>query len=216
MPIDNSSHVAPFIPEVEDGEHFCYTEMLDRSKTKGNNGFRLMKTFYHRSRAEFWEQLETIKDICDMYNVRAMTRLGTRSFRTVGQTFARLVLDATISENWGGMKTLYQKACGTTPPTKKVWIWDIDVIDERTRMFMDEFLPRVHAAQRGTGHEPVVLARIPSKKGWHVATRPFDASLASEYMRFILGIPDGLKPNSAEISLHKDNPTNLYIPDGAA
>jgi hypothetical protein len=43
-------------------------------------------------------------------------------------------------------------------------------------------------------------ARIPSRKGYHLITWAFDMRTVS--------VPNG-------VSLHKDNPTNLYIPDGA-
>lgn len=211
MPIDNSELILPFVPEYFDGDSFIYTEMLDRSKTKGNNGFRLLKTFYHRSREEFLEQLPTIRSICEYSRVRACTRLGPRSFAKVGQTFSKLVLDAALSSNWAGMKTLYNKALGNTPPIHKVWIWDIDKIDGRTESFRN-FLK--HAVD---GHlQNVWLREVPSKKGLHYLTRPFDVRIVSEYMRNVLGIAGGLIPNGDVISLHKDNPTNLYIPDEAA
>ena len=159
MSVDNSNTVVKFVPEHDDGDSFIYTELLDRSKTKGNNGFRLVKTFYHRSREEFWRQLEVIKDVCDMYNVRAYTRLGPRSFAKVGQTFTKLVVDAALSSNWAGMKTLYNKALGNTAPIHKVWIWDIDRLNEKTELFRD-FLMSVK-----DGHmQDVFLGTVPSKK----------------------------------------------------
>lgn len=210
MSIDNSRVISSFVPLIDDGEHFIYTEMLDRSKTKGNNGVRLMKTFYHRSQAEFWEQLPTIQKICDLSKVRACTRLSTRSFKRVGATFTKLVVDASLSENWAGMKTLYNKALGTTSSESKVWIWDIDKVDERTEKFLT-FLTTVV----NVNCEPVFLGSTPSKKGFHYLTRPFDARIASEFMQDHLGMDGGLRPNGDVISLHKDNPTNLYIPDDA-
>jgi hypothetical protein len=211
MLIDNSDFISRFVPEHSDGDTFLYTEMLDRSKTKGNNGQRLMKTFYHRTREEFWNQLPLIKRVCDMSQVRAMTRLSPRSFEMVAHTNARLILEALIAKNHAGVKTLYQKACGTTSPIHKVWIWDIDVINDQTECFRDALTKfEDHHGQK------VFLGTLPSKKGFHHLTRPFDASLASDYMRICLGIEGGLKPNGEMISLHKDNPTNLYIPNGAA
>ena len=216
--LDNSEIVAKFCPAVDDGDGFIYTEMLDRSQKKGNNGQRLLKTFYHRSVGEFWEQLPTIKRLCDMSLVRACTRLGMRSFKKVGQTHTRLVVEAALSENWIAHKSLYNRACGTTSPDQKVWIWDIDIVNEKTECFRD-FLTKINFKKGqlvppGEG-DAIFLGELPSKKGKHYLTRPFDTSIASEYMRVILGIEGGLKPNGDMISLHKDNPTNLYIPDGA-
>jgi hypothetical protein len=186
--LDNSETVVRFCPETDDGDTFIYTEMLDRSKAKGNNGHRLVKTFYHRSVEEFRSQMPVIRQLCDLAGVRACTRLSPRSYARVGRQFVRMVVEAGLTDNWAGMKSLYNRACGTTTPNQKLWLFDVDVIDRVTADFGDNLMDR-----------GVLVATIPSKKGLHYVTRPH------EYGVF----PPG-------VSLHKDNPTNLYIPDGAA
>lgn len=196
MILDNSKLVAPFVPETEDGDTFVYTEMLDRTARKGNNGQRLLKTFYHRSREEFWDQWPTIQKLCDMSQVRAYTRLAPRSYKSVGRNFAKLVMDTVISENWSGMKSLYNRACGTTSPNQKLWLFDVDAITDMTNNMHDKM-----------AEANLVKARIPSRKGEHIITIPFDP-------RPFVGTRDWKV--YGEVSLHKDNPTNLYIPEGAA
>lgn len=193
--LDNSALVAPFCPAQPDGDTFIYTEMLDRGKRKGNNGHRLVKTFYHRSVEEFWSQWPTIKELCDLAKVRACTRLAQRSYAKVGREFTRMVVEASLSDNWAGMKSLYNRACGTVSPNQKLWLFDVDRIDEDT-----ERLAR-RAAELG-----VLRARIPSKKGEHLITIPFDSrEWTGNHGWSAFG----------EVTLHHDNPTNLYIPDGA-
>jgi hypothetical protein len=188
--LDNSKLIRAFCPDKDDGDTFIYTEMLDRGQRKGNNGQRLLKTFYHRSREEFDNQFETIKKLCDMSQVRAMTRLAPRSYKKVAGTFLRLVTETYITQNYAGMKTLYNRACGTTTPTTKLWLVDCDSPDEYklASTFEDK------AKSLGG-----VWFSIPSKKGTHIICSPFDMRLWPF-------------PN---IGIHKDNPTNLYIPDGA-
>lgn len=197
--IDNSLLIAPFCPPEDDGEHFIYTEMLDRTAKKGNNNHRLVKSFFHRSREEFWRQWPTIKELCDMTKTRAYTRLAPRSFKKVGKEFTQLVVEAAMQENWGHMKALYNSACGRTPPVQKLWLFDVDKIDEETEKFATLLTEAGY-----------VRGRIPSRKGEHIITIPFDPR---PYV--------GTRVESGwtawgEISLHKDNPTNLYIPEGAA
>ncbi len=198
MSLDNSMHVAAFCPAVPDGDTFIYTEMLDRGRRKGNNGHRLVKTFYHRSVEEFWDQWPTIQRLCDLAQVRACTRLAPRSYAKVGAQFTRMVVEASLTSNWAGMKSLYNRACGTTGPNQKLWLFDVDAIDERTERLASEL------ADRG-----VLIARIPSKKGEHLITQPFDTR------EFGHVDSDGAFPIFGAVTLHKDNPTNLYIPDGA-
>lgn len=195
--LDNSALVAPFAPLKDDGDSFIYTELLDRGKQKGNNSARLLKTFYHRSQEHFWERWPDIKELCDKNKIRAYTRLAKRSFEKTAQEHARMVLDALITKNHMGAKTLYSRALGKTPASEKIWIFDVDVINEGTTRF----------GQR-IEDQDWLLARIPSKKGVHYISKPFDQRVIEEWYRELL-------LTSSEISLHKDNPTNLYIPDGA-
>lgn len=199
--LDNSALIAPFCPPSDDGDTFIYTEMLDRGHKKGNNGNRLLKTFYHRSEAEFLEQVPVIKSLCDMAKIRACTRLAPKSYERVGKVYTKMVVEAAMAKNWAGMKSLYNRACGITSPEKKIWLFDVDVVDERTLAFGKKI--------EESGN---LLAVIPSKKGLHYITKPFDTRIIELYYQ-ALGV--NTTAGVEEISLHKDNPTNLYIPDGA-
>jgi hypothetical protein len=199
--LDNSAIIAAFCPPFDDGDTFVYTEMLDRGKRKGNNGHRLLKTFYHRSVEEFWEQLPVIKRLCDLSGIRACTRLSPKSFAQVGAQHTRMVIEAALTQNWMAMKSLYNRACGITTPIKKIWLLDVDVVKESTL----ELGNKIEA-------DGNLLAHIPSKKGVHFIIKPFDVrTLESYYQNLGINLTVGIE----EVSLHKDNPTNLYIPDGA-
>lgn len=194
--LDNSLLIRTFIPETFDGDTFLYTEMLDRAKGKGNNSHRLVKTFYHRSREEFDEQMPTIRTLCDLTSTRAYTRLAPRSFRKVSHAFVRLVMDAALTDNHAGQKSMYNRALGTVTPNEKLWLFDVDEKTELTEGLVKDLT-----------RDGYLRARIPSRKGEHLITVPFDSR------GYIGGHGWGLW---GEVALHKDNPTNLYIPDTAA
>lgn len=205
--VDNSKWIAEFCQDDDDGDTFIYTEMLDRTVKKGNNNHRLVKTFYHRSKEEFWSQLPTIQELCNMTKARAYTRLAPRSFEKVGKAFTQLVVEAAMQGNWNHMKALYNSACGRTPPTKKLWLFDVDKMDDKT----EEFAKLLMEAG-------VLRARIPSRKGEHLITVPFDPRPYVD-AEFLMADHPSVQPGWqrwGEVSLHKDNPTNLYIPEGAA
>lgn len=202
--LDNSALIEPFVPAKDDGDTFIYTEMLDRGQKKGNNGMRLLKTFYHRSLAEFREQMPAIRKWCDLAKVRACTRLAPRSYKKVGQKFTELVVGCAMDENWAGMKSLYNRACGITSPNLKLWIWDIDAPDARSDVFEKWLQAKVPFPGAPDQKTPLWVATLPTKKGQHFISIPFDVRLIPEELR----IP-------GDNVLHKDNPTNLYIPDGA-
>jgi hypothetical protein len=195
--LDNSELVVKFCPDTDDGDTFIYTEMLDRGNKKGNNGHRLLKTFYHRSKEEFLEQVPTIKKLCDIALIRACTRLSPKSYKRVGAVLTKMTVEAALTNNWQGMKSLYNRACGITAANQKIWLFDVDVINDDTKEF------EIRLKMDGNH-----LATIPSKKGLHYISTPFDTRIIEKYCK-------ELSITETEMSLHKDNPTNLYIPDGA-
>lgn len=190
--VDNRALIAPFIPEVFDGDTFYYTEILDRRKRSGNNRGRRLHEFIHRDRASFIEQGEQIVAMCEFFQARAYIRLSPRSFRLVGMAYVKTIVEQGLTGNWQGMRHAYAKALGTTPAKEKRWLFDFD--EPRP-----EQSDPIYAIGPGT-----VLARIPSRKGYHLITKPFDLRQL-EGNSTLLGV-----------ELHKDNPTNLYIPAGAA
>lgn len=203
--LDNSTLVEPFCPPSDDGDTFIYTELLDRGRKKGNNGHRLVKTFYHRSLDEFREQLPVIKKMCDATGTRACTRLAPKSYEQVGIQHTKMIVEAALTKNWAGMKTMYARACGITAPIKKLWLFDVDVVNEATL----EFGKRVAA-------DGNLVETIPSKKGLHYIVTPFDARIIVRwYHELGMWLEDDRGIQHEWMSLHKDNPTNLYIPDTA-
>ena len=187
--LDNSELVAQFVPVEFDGDGFLYTELLDRRKGSGRNRGRIVRTFYHRTRDEFFEQLPQMRQLCDFFQVRAYTRLSLRSFRKVGMLFTAAIVEQALAGNWAGMRHGYASACGMSAPIDghKYWLLDVDDVSAH---------PDAIDAIRAL---PEYVTTIPSRAGVHLVVRPHR-------------VPDGGYP----FELHKDNPTNLYIPDGAA
>lgn len=202
--INNYEIIKRFMPgEVAGplaGDAFLYTELLDRTKRVGNNGVRVVKAFYHRSLLDFDRHMAQMIALCDALKVRAYTRLSPRSFKQVGVVFTKMVVEAALTNNHAGMKSLYARACGTTAH-QKTWLFDVDAISDASNLFGNWLAAR-----------ELLMGIVPSKKGLHYITRAFDLrnwnAEQSPSALTLLGVPD--------VSLHKDNATNLYIPDEAA
>lgn len=193
--IDNSEIVAKFVPEHDDEDTFIYTELLDRSKLKqGSNRVRLLRTFYHRSRVGFWEVMPAIRELCEKNGVRAYTRLAPRSMAKVGRLATTLMVEAALVGHWKDMAYIYARACGRVTPNTKLWLIDVDNVEAWADWHNEEKFPLEF------------VASIPSKKGLHVIVKPFN-------------IPTlfGAMPPARLLGLdvHKDNPTNLYIPESS-
>lgn len=195
--VDNHELIAQFMPAEDDGDTFLYTELLDRSRRAGgSNRRRLLRMFRHASRAQFLEQWPQIQALCDATNCRAYTRLAPRSHKRVGKLFTQLTVEACVEERWDGMSYLYARALGRSTPVEKRWLFDVD-----------EITPASEALGASLSESGLLLATVPSRAGLHYIAKPH---------RLHRHPATGLPVTPPGVSLHTDNPTNLYIPAGAA
>ena len=187
--VDNSEIVASFIDteDADDPDLFWCTELLDRRIQKGNNRFRLLRTFEHHSREDFLAKMPIIRDLCERNGVRAYIRLSPRSHRAVAQETIKSALDLIFNGQAHAVRGAYGSACGRVAVHhRRVWFYDVDDMSERDTV--REYL------EKGGWFR----AEVPSKSGVHLVCTPHHWQLK------------GLKSD-----VQKDNPTNLYIPDGA-
>lgn len=190
--IDNSEIVVGFVPETDDGDTFLYTELIDRSKRAGgSNRMRVLRTFFHVSRDDFWRRWPTIKTLCEQTGVRAYTRLAPRSFAAVGKLATERYVGHALAGNFKGLRYVYASACGSVTPISKLWLFDVDEPTAAAARVLRDCL-EVNGK---------LVATIPSRKGHHLISQPFDVGRT---------LPGAILESG--ISLHKDNPTNLFIP----
>lgn len=191
--IDNSELVAPFLDETYDNDTFWYTELLDRSKN-GSSRFKILRSFEHNDRAQLLEQMPTIRQLCDRNNARAYIRLSPRSRKQVAKHMLTQVVEQVLEEHYDALYHAYNSSKGKSCiHERKLWLFDVDGIGHATLADRLRELGRIRAI-------------IPSRNGYHIITSGFDLRE--------LGGPIAMAVLGHEV-LHRDNPTNLYIPEGA-
>lgn len=194
--INNFDLIIPFIKPSE-GD-FYYLQILQRKKDNpeiGSNS-RVIKNYYIKSPEHLLHHKEEIIKLCEVFNARASIRLNRRSFEKVA--FRAMVNTANVMANreYEFVKKVYDRACGEvhSDPIKK-WIIDIDrPYDETIEKFIKS---RVEMCEPFGSIK--YLATIPSLSGFHIITTPFRVDKFLEHTQ-------------KEFDIHKDNPTNLYIP----
>lgn len=207
MEINNFKLVYSLL-QFDNEDDFYYLQILQRKKdhpdpTKRlgrNNNARTISNYYIRS-VEHLQELEgEIVGLCKYFNARASLRLNRRSFKDVA--FRNLQKIAGIMGNgeYNHIKTSYSKACGTGNSEKvKRWIVDLDEEDMPNYL---EIRNKIVSLQQEINDERSkdykILAEIPSKTGLHLITNPFRV--------------DEFRKEFPNISIHKDNPTNIFIP----
>ena len=123
-----------------------------------------------------------------------MIRLNRRSFDKVGFKALANLANSMQNREYKFLRQSYDRACGLghNDPVKK-WILDIDF--HPSENIMKTITHRISNIEP-KGNK--ILDIIPSKAGLHIITTAFNLA--------------EFKEEFTTIDVHKDNPTNLYIP----
>ena len=188
----------------EDDMYFC--QILQRKKDAKagekvngtNNNSRLVKAYYVSS-LEYYDFIEPeIIQLCKIFNARAGINLNRRSYKKMALQHLKKITDQLINEDFTKAYKAYSSVVGAyNHDSDKKWIIDLDGEDENTFDFVDEVTEFINSLQP-TDVTDKFIARIYSKNGSHLITSPFNVH------EFHKEFP--------QISVQKNNPTNIYIP----
>lgn len=199
--IDNIKLILPFL-KFESKDDFYYLQILQRKKENpqlGSNS-RVIKNYYIKSEEYLLDRYDEIKKLCEIFNARAMIRLNKRSFEKVGFKTMTNLANTMMNKEYSFLNKSYDRACGLGHnDSEKKWIIDLDNTKE-SRLNDKDLEIYMYWINKCDPDTNKILNIIPSKNGYHLITLPFNIDQFKFYDR----------ENIVEI--HKDNPTNLYIP----
>lgn len=192
--IDNIDLILPFINSESDDDYY-YLQLIKRKKENPelDANSRIIKNYYIKSKDDLLKKYEEIKAICIATNSRASIRLNKRSFKISALKTMENIANSMISNN-NKVYNCFDRSAGIHHNDRnKKWILDFDFfIDDKDIESYKFFINSI---------EPIgnkILAKIPSKNGFHLITSPFNS--------------EKFKRDFPKIEIHKDNPTNLFIP----
>lgn len=212
--IDNFEQIKKLL-KFEDPHDFYFLQIIQRKKdnkdnslTKigSNNSSRLIKS-YNIFNIEQLEKYEfEIKELCKLFNARAGISLNKRNSKKLALEMMELLAHNIKSNHFNQLSSLWNTVCGQYhQDSDKIWIIDIDFpFQDNESSVIDKLRPysnlsnieRVISDSQPYGDK--IVTKIPSKSGYHLITKPFDSRHLIELY------PD--------LEIHKNNPTNLYIP----
>lgn len=186
--------------DFRSNDDFYFIQILQRKKDHKigkingtNNNSRLIKAYYIKS----VEHLEFVKpeiiELCKIFNARAGINLNRRSFKKMQlKHISKLVLQLVDGTHNKAHKAYNSVVGAFNDDSDKKWILDIDYPNEHDLENILNFIYKL---------EPVgnkFITTLPSKNGYHLITKPFNLKT--------------FKTTFNNIDIHKNNPTNLYIP----
>ena len=161
-----------------DGKSIYLVWLVLRNKdgntsAKGNNRNRTIKSYYFQDMKHFEEREQEIIDICKMFNCRAYICLNKKPLENVFFEIQdnltdriRQFIHGQITGINGMLDHAVMKA-GTDG--NKRWIIDVDTLDENIINIFEEDINKARS-----GHDIIVITRIPTAHGVHIVTHPFN------------------------------------------
>lgn len=197
--IDNIDILKPLL-KFETDDDFYFLQILQRKKENpqlGSNS-RVIKNYYINSTKYLEDHYYEIKQLCMLFNARAMLRLNKRSYSKVGFKTMINVANTMGNGEFKFLKNSYARACGQGHNEKnKTWIVDIDDFESHKTTQKDiDAVSKVINGCLPEGEK--IIKTVKSINGYHLITKPFNVKSFLEW--------------GFRVDIHKDNPTNLYIP----
>ena len=148
-----------------------------------------------------WKEITTL---CKLHQARAYINLTSRSFKRTAFHTLKKITDCILNDDFKAVRKAYDSCCGSYSIGEKRWIVDIDEQEISPLMiahieyecdpiskFESDFLGF------GVDFNSKILAKIPTKSGWHLITKPFNLQQ--------------FKQQYSNIEVQKNNPTLLYF-----
>ena len=194
-------------------DDFYFVQVLQRKKDHDNrkvngtnNNSRLVKAYYINSFEKFDFVTPEIIELCEIFGARAGINLNRRSYRLTTLLTLRKITEHVMNSAYDKSHSAFNTVCGEKDGRlDKTWLFDFDEGDD---VHLDSFM---NCMNRCMPDKDKLIAKVPSRAGFHLITHPFDLKTFSELLKSDYGLD--WKSGGKFLSLHKNNPTNLYIPE---
>lgn len=202
--IDNKELILPLL-EFPHKDSFYFVQILQRKKDhKGtalggsNNNSRLIKAYYVTSKEKLEVYWEEMVKLAELFNARVSINLNPRSFEKAAFAVLQKIANQMSNKDFYNVRKSYDSVCGIyQDELDKRWIIDIDENNPEKAGNIADSVIKLHEKIKNKSYS--ILALIPSKSGFHIITNPFNIEEFTKIWGF-------------DYEIHKNNPTNLYIP----
>lgn len=211
MIINNLELIKPFL-KFESNDIYYHLQILKRRKDclehekARNNNSRCLKTYYISSIEYLEEKFPEIQKLCKHHQARAYINLNSKSYIKTAFEMNIKVAERMKNKQFEYIYRSYESAAGMSDVNVGNIRWIVDIDEKEISPLMMSYIEH-HCAPFSNWTYDVdndvdifnskILAKIPTKSGWHLITKPFNLQ------QFKQQYPD--------VDVQKNNPTLLYF-----
>ena len=211
MIINNLELIKPFL-KFESNDIYYHLSILKRKKDclehekARNNNARCLKTYYISSIEYLEEKFPEIQKLCKHHQARAYINLNSKSYIKTAFEMNIKVAERMKNKQFEYIYRSYESAAGMSDVNVGNIRWIVDIDEKEISPLMMSYIEH-HCAPFSNWTYNVdndidvfnskILAKIPTKSGWHLITKPFNLQ------QFKQQYPD--------VDVQKNNPTLCYM-----
>lgn len=216
MIIDNTEQIKKLITGCGKDE-FYMLQIIHRTKD-GHTKYepqdkksreQVIKTYFVSGPDYLDKKMEEIKDLCRVFNARAMFNLNRKSWKQISLKSLELMAQALGKEGneenwWKPVRSVVESACGQTGACdkNKTWVLDIDTKEEKELTLVKGLIDICEPLDTEK-----VVDILPTVHGYHIISKPFNKQ------KFMLNYETIHKINNEPVEdiIKDNNPTILYV-----
>ena len=197
--IDNFELIKPLL-KFPDTDTYYHLQILRRGKDHPElpAANRVIKSYFiiDINDLDFYEQ--EIKGLCKFFEARAYINLAPKSIKKTTMLQLKYLIERAYIGDFKKIWKSWNTCAGEIKGEEPRWVVDVDNISiDNTNLQKENYEERL--VKYLAYLEPVgnkVIAKIPTKSGFHLITTPFNLQQ--------------FKEKCSDIDVHKNNPTLLY------
>ncbi len=195
--IDNGNLIKPLLNFSDEGDFYMlyvFKRKKDQPEGERDNhqSVRTIKAYCVNSIAYLDMRYDEIKQLCEVFKARAYIHVAKQNHKDVAMNMITEIVTR-IQSGQINQQHVFDSVVGQIKTTEKRWIIDVDDKNVRGLVPITSF---IHSL-RPEGDK--VEACIPTRNGYHLITKRFDAQM--------------FKKEFPSIDIQKKNPTLLYYPN---
>ena len=192
--IDNFELIKTLL-EFPNDDIYYHLQIIRRGKDNpemtGVN--RVIKAYFICSLESLDKNEKEIKDLCKFFNARAYINLAPKSVKKTTLLQIKYLAERAYMGDFKKIWKSWNTCAGEIKGEESRWIIDLDELKD---VEMLNIIQCYLLTLRPKGEK--LIARIPTKSGWHLITTPFELD---KFKQSELG---------KNVDIHKNNPTLLY------
>lgn len=178
--------------KISDSNIFYHLQIIQRTKDLNNRvgTNKIIKDYYIEGITHLEKVTSEIIQLCELFKARAYININPKDFEKLTKLAQCKISERIYMNDYKKIYRAFSSSAGIIKSSNSFWLIDIDDIN---------ILHSVKSWITENVQENVIYYEIPTKHGIHLIVKPFNL----QYFR--TAFPD--------ISVHKNNPTILYIPN---